>query len=44
MLSAAASLATTEDVSPEYFRRQLGIHEELVHITIEINRTAPKTL
>ncbi|MFJ7566229.1 CDF family Co(II)/Ni(II) efflux transporter DmeF [Herminiimonas sp. NPDC097707] len=32
------SLATTEDVSPEYFRSQLAVHEELAHITIEIHR------
>ena len=32
------SLATDNDVSPEYFKEQLSIHEELVHISIEINR------
>jgi Co/Zn/Cd efflux system component len=32
------SLATDNDVSPEYFKEQLGIHEELVHISIEINQ------
>ena len=32
------SLVTTEDAEPEYFKRQLGIHEELVHISVEINR------
>jgi cation diffusion facilitator family transporter len=32
------SLATDNEVSPEYFKRQLSIHEELVHISIEINR------
>jgi len=26
---------TTEDASSEYFRRQLGIHEELAHVTVE---------
>jgi cation diffusion facilitator family transporter len=31
-------LATDNEVSPEYFKRQLSIHEELVHISIEINR------
>jgi cation diffusion facilitator family transporter len=31
------SLATDNDVSPEYFKKQLRIHEELVHISIEIN-------
>jgi len=29
---------TTSDASPEYFRRQIGTHEELVHITVEVNR------
>jgi cation diffusion facilitator family transporter len=34
------SLATTEEVSPDYFRNRLCIHEELTHITVEINRLA----
>lgn len=31
----------TEDTSatPDYFRQQIGIHEELVHITVEVNLT-----
>lgn len=33
-------LATMEEVSPEYFRQQLGVHEELAHITVEVNRLA----
>jgi len=32
------SLATDNEVSPEYFKEQLSIHEELVHISIEINQ------
>ena len=32
------SLVTDNDVSPEYFKKQLNIHEELVHISIEINK------
>lgn len=32
------SLTTNEDVQPDYFKAQLGIHEELVHISVEINR------
>jgi len=32
------SLSTDNEVSPEYFKRQLSIHEELVHISIEINQ------
>jgi cation diffusion facilitator family transporter len=31
-------LATDNEVSPEYFKRQLSMHEELVHVSIEINR------
>lgn len=31
------SLITAEDVSPGHFKEQLNIHEELVHITIEVN-------
>ncbi len=34
------SLAVGEKVSPEYFREQVGIHEELVHITVEVNQVA----
>lgn len=32
------SLVTDKDVSPEYFKEQLSIHEELAHISIEINQ------
>jgi cation diffusion facilitator family transporter len=32
------SLVTDNDVSPVYFKEQLSIHEELVHISIEINQ------
>jgi cation diffusion facilitator family transporter len=32
------SLATDNEVSPEYFKQQLSIHEELVHVSIEINQ------
>lgn len=31
------SLVTTEPVVSEYFKQQLRIHEELVHISVEIN-------
>jgi cation diffusion facilitator family transporter len=31
------SLVTSPDADPEYFKQQLRIHEELVHITVEIN-------
>ena len=32
------SLATDNEASPEYFKERLSIHEELVHISIEINQ------
>lgn len=35
--SVILSLSSDEEVSPEYFKERLGIHEELVHITVEIN-------
>ncbi len=31
-------LATDELVSPDYFRQQLAVHEELVHVTVEVNK------
>lgn len=34
------SLLTHETVTPDYFKAQLSIHEELVHITVEINHCA----
>ncbi len=35
------SLVTTYDVEPDYFKRQLRVHEELVHISVEVNRQRP---
>jgi cation diffusion facilitator family transporter len=35
-------LVAQVDVSPDYYRNRLSIHEELVHITVEINKVAPK--
>ena len=32
------SVATAQDVDPDYFKQQLHIHEELVHISVEVNR------
>lgn len=32
------SLVTSENVQPDFFKNQLLIHEELVHISIEINQ------
>ncbi|MFC3394371.1 CDF family Co(II)/Ni(II) efflux transporter DmeF [Brenneria rubrifaciens] len=34
------SLTTDRVVPPDYYKRQLAIHEELVHITVEINIVA----
>lgn len=31
------SIVSDEAAEPDYFKRQLGIHEELVHITVEVN-------
>ena len=36
------SLATDSNVSPEYFKKQLSVHKELVHVSIEINKLAPR--
>ena len=30
------SLIITDDTEAEYFKQQLSIHEELVHITVEL--------
>ena len=35
------SLVTTDDAEPDYFKRQLRVHEELVHISVEVNRQRP---
>ncbi|OAN61536.1 CDF family Co(II)/Ni(II) efflux transporter DmeF [Magnetospirillum moscoviense] len=32
------ALAVDGQASPEEFRRQLGVHEELVHVTVEVNQ------
>lgn len=32
------SLSVIDSVEPDYFRRQLSIHEELVHVTVELNQ------
>ncbi len=32
------ALTVQGDATPDDFRRQLGIHDELVHITVEVNR------
>lgn len=35
------SLVTADNVEPDYFKRQLRVHEELVHISVEVNRHRP---
>lgn len=35
--STIVSLTTSEAVEPDYFKNQLRVHEELVHITVEVN-------
>ena len=32
------ALSVKQAVDPDYFKRQLSIHEELVHITVEVNQ------
>jgi len=34
------SVVTSADASPDYFRSRLGVHDELVHVTVEVNRCA----
>lgn len=36
------SLVTPEDAGSDYFKRQLRIHEELVHISVEVHRHRPE--
>ena len=39
------SVVTAADVGPDYFKQRLAVHEELVHVTVEVNhrRAAPPT-
>ncbi len=37
MYACIVSLVTASEATPDYFKRQLSIHEELVHITVEVN-------
>ena len=37
------ALSAPSEASPDQFRRQLGIHEELVHVTVELNPRRPGT-
>lgn len=38
--ASIVSLSVDNAVAPEFFRRQIGVHEELVHITVEVNPRA----
>ena len=33
------ALETAEDAGPDCFKRQLAVHEELVHVSVEVNRS-----
>ena len=33
------SLLVEEQVEPEQFKERLSVHDELVHVTVEVNRT-----
>ena len=35
------SLDTSSQLDGEYFRRELAVHEELAHVTVEVNHVAP---
>ena len=34
------SLVTTNAVAPDYFKQRLTVHDELVHVTVEVNQAA----
>ena len=36
--ASIVSLSVDRAVEPDYFRQQIGVHEELVHITVEVNQ------
>jgi Co/Zn/Cd efflux system component len=38
--AVAADVVTTADVDGNHFREALAVHEELVHVTIEVTRVA----
>lgn len=40
--ACALSIATADTASPDDFRRWLSVHEELVHVTVEVNRSLPR--
>jgi hypothetical protein len=36
------SVSTASNEGAEYFRRALAVHEELVHITVEVEHALPR--
>lgn len=40
--ACVVSIVTTAQVDADYFRRALAVHEELVHVTVEVNLVAPR--
>lgn len=38
------SLSVIDAVEPDYFRRQLSIHEELAHVMVELNQRVPSSV
>ena len=36
--ASIVSLSVDDAVEPDYFRQQIGVHEELAHITVEVNQ------
>jgi len=36
--ASIVSLSVDSAIEPAYFRQQIGVHEELVHITVEVNQ------
>jgi cation diffusion facilitator family transporter len=40
--AVVVSVSTTSNEGAEYFRRALAVHEELVHITVEVEHASPR--
>jgi Co/Zn/Cd efflux system component len=34
-------ITTSADVDGDYYRRELAVHDELVHVTVEVHRVGP---
>jgi len=39
--SCVVGLVTATEATPDHYRRAIGVHDELVHITVEVNRLVP---